>query len=1294
MIDTTTLLKELSLVNYVSSLDLDTKGQILRYYNNIIKARTASDPEHDKFKQDIIDNNYTYSIILNKLFYMAIFSSVTATQLESDIYGIENLSGMIRNLRAIMEQKGSKGSVYEELYNHVLKGEDISIIDEVQAADIPKALSCYGVQSVDDDKPFEDIEIADEEDESKFDDFFDNDGPDDEYSDDSVSDELDNVKNSVIESIKNYVEASEAENIDKITFNVNNTGISESSDLKINVDTKDNHVCIDINVSITESRFEGDDYEKSINCESYASSSTIEALKIRGAEDEESVSKQIVEYIDKILNPVSVKETEDDFDSAIEKAEKQYQEELKNGDVSGKDIDINDFKEEEDDETKLIVDNLVEQIIAVYEEIYRPLFNTPPVGVLFTNESGQRSIMAVGNSETNTGVRVHELKSIRIINGYIYDAILNQISELREAPKVGDDGMNVDASWLNIDGSMKYNYMPHIQVRNCMRVYRDKETGKLKRAKNWNEFRDKFKSDIKPTIHKFLSHIDINNEGILKKAISSILSLYTTIILVNEFDPKKNLRLTIFNTESSISNKTEGIANAIVQKNPFMAPSLSNYHIMNNEETNGVRSILIVTDIKRYKGELMFAYKLFSKLVENGGYFNLKNTIVGTTLKGDTYTVNLADTANTIIGVIAGSGSGKGVLTLALVASMIGSRAPVVYVDYKPDMAKSLWELQNNNGGRGILAVDGAGGSISTDLEPGWGMDGKLKGLTVGLRNTIPYVKAIQLMNILGQYRITHYQKIKAFFILDEAQKAGAEITDVTNKLTDIIKKELKLTKTSTEEERELNKKANRLLKLYEETGNNIDTFMKTNGRSGNMSAVVLGQSPEATGWPRIFYNIISSCPLRFLGSGTYNPNSQTKAGMAKDVDGAELLGRGYFGVCKGTTSSKDNTTVIKTAMILNDADFDVASGNGGTYTGSLLSNIEDPNIKEMVINEDLTVNQLNAVAASKVGANIGDANPLVGFPGIMKYIGNSIGNDEYPFDLDVAMELGKVELEHLLEELGIIGEGRFSSVETYLYSAREDSIFTTGELSEALKKNLNIYDYLSSGGEETDLNEPIMGNTARQTESDIIGFTGGSVNNSGGLSSKCPQGLVSISMLVKCTDEAQSEYDKKWYRAFKNEVLRRNKISFNNDANKYSLDKSIKVIDNFHYLANKFHHGDVEEVTQTLLNLNKQDSSAIVANILQLTTNAKRDYDSIPSKEMLQGMISTGTGGTQQYTANRQTMRLSPEMQQSITQEVIAIAKEMKDAGIFDGLSNAEIREMIANVIQEVKAEILSGGN
>ena len=70
---------------------------------------------------------------------MAIFSSVTATQLESDIYGIENLSGMIRNLRAIMEQKGSKGSVYEELYNHVLKGEDISIIANKQ---IKNGISC------------------------------------------------------------------------------------------------------------------------------------------------------------------------------------------------------------------------------------------------------------------------------------------------------------------------------------------------------------------------------------------------------------------------------------------------------------------------------------------------------------------------------------------------------------------------------------------------------------------------------------------------------------------------------------------------------------------------------------------------------------------------------------------------------------------------------------------------------------------------------------------------------------------------------------------------------------------------------------------------------------------------------------------------------------------------------------------------------------------------------------------------------------------------------------------------
>lgn len=764
------------------------------------------------------------------------------------------------------------------------------------------------------------------------------------------------------------------------------------------------------------------------------------------------------------------------------------------------DIDIEPQVTEEsieqqvDEELDSLIDNLVFQILSIYDKIYRPLFNEPPVGVLFTNKDGQDSIMTTLVDGDN--INIVEIPNLKFFAGSTYDAIKSHIGCIKEAPRLGDYGMSISSNWINPDGSMIYNYVPYIQVLNVSRIYFDRKTNSLRKALRWDEFSTNFENGIKPSIQALFRKVDTSNRQNVERAAESIKSLYTNIILANDFDGKKALRFTI-NIADIAGNKAimNGIANAIIRKNPFTM-AIDSYKIMNNSTKDGVQNILIVTNEAMYKGELMWAYKLMGKVMQNGGFLSLRNTIAGVDLTGETYTVNLADQANTIISVIAGSGSGKGVLTLALVASMIGSRAPVVYVDYKPDMANALWEMRNKYG-YGILAVDGAGAGRN-NIEPGWGMSKELSQLTVGLKNTIPYVKAIQLMNLLGQYRISHPQKVKAFFILDEAQKAGSEIMNTTDKLEQILKQELKLTKDSNASTKELNRQVTRLRNLYTSTGGSLDTFQKTNARSGNMSAIILGQSPEANGWPRIFYNVVSSSPLRFLGSGTYNPNSQTKAGCARDINGGELLGRGYFAVCKGTASTSENTTVIKTAMIVNEADFDMESQTGGKYTGALLTNIDSTEVKDSVIKNDLTVSNENKEIASVVGANIGESNPLVGFSGIIELIGKMSGDD---FDLTKQLSAGEAYLEELLTELGIMGEnGKYSSVEAYLYSGKPDSIFTFGEMSEALKKGMNIYEYISSGGgvDEGDACEPNMnGNINKEDpDSNIIGFTSDELEN------------------------------------------------------------------------------------------------------------------------------------------------------------------------------------------------------
>lgn len=752
-----------------------------------------------------------------------------------------------------------------------------------------------------------------------------------------------------------------------------------------------------------------------------------------------------------------------------------------------------ELKPENEDEINEVIDSIVDEILRTYDDLYRPLFNEEPVGVLFTNNNHKDSIMTTEIDENN--INIVELTQYRFHAGQVYEAIKEQIGCIKEAPKIGPYGLGISRDWISSDGTMKYNYVPYIQVLSISRIYFDRNTNSLRKALRWDEFSNNFKNELRPSIQELFKKVDTSNPDYIKNAADSIKALYTNLVLVNNFDRRKAIQFTISYTGVS-EQIMDGVAKSIVQKNPF-SKSIDSYNIMYNKLINGVQNILIVTDEALYKGELMWAYKLMGKVLQNGGFLSLKNTLAGTTINGKPYTVNLADGANTIISVIAGSGSGKGVLTLALVASMIGSRAPVVYVDYKPDMAKVLWEMKNKYG-YGILAVDGSGAGRQ-GIEPGWGMSNELSQLLVGLKNTIPYVKAIQLMNLLGQYRVTHPQKVKAFFILDEAQKAGDEIMDVTKKLDEKLKKELKITKSSDASTKELNKQVMRLKTLYESTESSLDTFQKTNARSGNMSAIILGQAPEANSWPSIFYKVVSSSPLRFLGSGTYSSTSQTKAGCAKDIDGGDLLGRGYFAVCKGTASTKVNTTVIKTAMIVNEADFDVESQTGGEYTGALLTNIDNPKVKDSVIQNDLTVSSENIDVTSIVGANIGEANPLVGFNGIIELLGKMSGDN---FNLAEQLSAGETYLAELLTELGIMGgdNPKYSSVETYLYSGKPDSIFTFGEMSEALKKGMNIYEYISSGGGAADEDEyePNMnGNIiAKDTNSDIIGFTSGTIEN------------------------------------------------------------------------------------------------------------------------------------------------------------------------------------------------------
>ena len=809
--------------------------------------------------------------------------------------------------------------------------------------------------------------------------------------------------------------------------------------------------------------------------------------------EDETFSLEDLEELDKDQKEQEILKKE--REEKEEDKEKERQKALETGDVSGKADDIGNNVEDVES-LRAMVDNIISNIMDTYSKIYQPLFLNPPRGVLYTNKQGRQSIMCVGKSGEKEGVKVHEIPSISLFAGYIYGAIFKQCSCLREAPAVGDDGMYIKSSWLKTDGSIEYNYAPHIQVRNCMGVYREKETGHLKRAKTWSEFRTKLSAEIKPTIMAMLKRVDIYNPKVLKTAMESILELYTTIVLVNEFDAEKAIRLTIYSRSASLAGHTEGIAKAIINADPLSKPA-DDYEIMSNNETSGVREILIVTNKDKYRGEINFAYKTLGKIINSGGNVDISHTIVGTDLTGNPVELNLSNNAYASIGVVAGTRSGKGVLTMSLLASMIAANCPVVYLDYKPDMAGVFWKLERQYN-KPMLAIDGQTSRLK-DITPkrnynaGFGCPKTLVDKLADKFNVIPYIKGVQIMNLIGAARVAGKMEMKhkMFFVLDEAQQCSKAIDEAAS----AIEKERDKNKPKSKQpETAEYKYLCKLTDLYKSVAIAATTFLNTNAGLGNMGALILGQQADASVWRGPFQALMLRCSVKFLGRGTVGGSQY---GLNDKIPGVGMIGTGYFGLCQGNKPDATNTTILKSTLVLNDADFNVQTKQGGQFTGALLKNVTNEDIKRDIIENDMIVSSKNEIALG-AGLPLGSANELVGFPGLIKFIGRNNGD----FDLANALGAGYNEVYTVLNKLGIVGPGcPYANVEAYMYSAREDSLFTSSQLVNALNADKTVYQYMESDAEIAEFARDAenVGDGAAsehaENNDDIISFTGGSVD-------------------------------------------------------------------------------------------------------------------------------------------------------------------------------------------------------
>ena len=781
-----------------------------------------------------------------------------------------------------------------------------------------------------------------------------------------------------------------------------------------------------------------------------------------------------------------------------EKQQEDYKDSIEKGEFAGKakkeQLETPDILPEE---LEGVIESITDNILSVYKVIYEPLYSAPPAGVLCTDKRTDRhTLINCGKANSKEGgLSLQGFPKLGIVAGRLYSIIKETCGKYLREAKIDDpdsDGMEVDINWMHPDGTLEYNYIPYVQVRNCNGIYKDSRDGLFKRAKNYSDFEAHYSKALKRTIKKFLERVDLSSDANLKRAEVSIQELYTNVICMNQFDPKKAISMTLHmesytNAMMTFKNQGKGVGLSVIAEKAInedicSKTAKSQYKLMRNETLeDGTQKVFIVTDIGKVRGEVNFAYKTIGNVLQTGGRISLSNVIVGVSaIDGSPISMNLMDNACANITILAETRSGKGVLTLALLSYMIATRCALIYIDYKPDMARGLWNLEKivrkEYPNARTLAVDGAGGSPHSELIPGWGAPEnvveKLGAGAAQVYSRLVYAKTFELCYAIAKIRteqkdkggIQLPNKNKFFYILDEAEQAGKSINGECMKSVKEALKAFKPTKQNSYEE-EIGYLTN--LKAYFSNMEThiMDTSNTYNGK-GLCTSVTLGQDTDAELWAGPFKHLVGKGP-RFCGNGTQG--RQTKLAPKEDnVRGYKFLGStGYFAIMNAVGASGNPVNeVVKSSLVLNDVtqnDFNYEEykrNPDGMEQDSLLKELlvklSSLN-RQRAVEDDVIVNENNTIALREsTGLHAGQVNELIGLPGLIKFIGREMGSD---FNLGESLSLGYKAAYEVLSKTGVIGKGApFDSIYGYLYSGAKESILDGNTLATAYLGGTNVY--------------------------------------------------------------------------------------------------------------------------------------------------------------------------------------------------------------------------------------------
>lgn len=689
-------------------------------------------------------------------------------------------------------------------------------------------------------------------------------------------------------------------------------------------------------------------------------------------------------------------------------------------------LDVKSFL---DEMIRSVVDDIMKMQSSLYEAGYNGM---APDGVLW--KVGELSAEPSVDKENGTRAKYNFTQKTNPSLLKIYRFINNATSGQFDLSKY-DGHMKV-----NIGNILKgCYYYPHFQVRNScgllgLDASLDKWLGKNKKSKigSLKELSSYVTEEVTKGIKaclcanqdtlglsKITDVTELMDNKQIEKIFNQFKRAFTTCALVSESKKDVVLKLRLCTGSDDIGDifSRERLESAIKAGDICTRYTKISDWIL--DESKRILTISFIMNEKRYNSFPFFAANILDSIKKNGGP-SWSRVTIGKDMYDKPFTLNLGANTNRVLAIIAGSRSGKGVLTMKIESDARALGIPVFYLDYKPDMAKSYYDMARRFGCE-TFAFDGF--SLSAELGRDFNILYNYDQIPQEIRDTISgadfgnpdkdlgsnsaifnvkeftyftsYVRGIQVINKLIALRAKAYQNggtadgftmeqlggDRVLVVLDEIEKLSiyAETLIKRNGKLDSIKERVikNLIASGIPEKKAKEHKCLLWFSSYknwvDQVFEDLETYDKAEIALAKVNIVILAQSTNIDDtWGTVGKHLstLISNGIKFCGNGSNTGGGSSKYGSGGcPSEWQQKLPNRFFIIQKegGGKLTESNSALVKTYFLLNDVYN--PDGSESNYVKELMGNLgEDAEeVRKEVTMED------------------GKLNPALGYFGYIK---------------------------------------------------------------------------------------------------------------------------------------------------------------------------------------------------------------------------------------------------------------------------------------------------------------------